>query len=351
MEAKLKSLQDEISDIDIKMLNLLNQRASTVKTFYELKNGNNANYFDPIFEQQMMEQIFTENKGPLSNEVIIETFKTIFSSWVSLNKCNRKLIVNSDSEQIFKSINEMFELPTNMPIIIAGPCSVENYEYLEEIANVLNKNKVRFLRGGAYKPRTSPYDFQGLGRKGLEILSEVSRKYNLISVTEVIDTRDVDFVTKYSDIMQVGARNMQNFELLKEVGQTKKPVILKRGINATVHEFILAAEYIALQGNRNIILCERGIRTFETKTRNTLDISSIPIIKNETRIPIIADLSHSLGRKDIVNPIAKSVFAVGGDGIMVEVHPKPELALSDSKQQLSIEEFGELLEFLGINND
>ena len=168
----------------------------------------------------------------------------------------------------------------------------------------------------------------------------------MISVTEVVDTRDVELVIKYASVLQIGARNMQNYELLKEIGRSNHPVILKRGISATIQEFIFASEYIALQGNRNIILCERGIRTFETKTRNTLDISSIPIIKKETSLPIVVDISHSLGRKDIVQPIARCVLAAGADGIMVEVHPKPELALSDNKQQLNINEFISLLDAL-----
>ena len=229
-------------------------------------------------------------------------------------------------------------------------CAVETPEQLEKVAVALKRNNVNMLRGGAYKPRTSPYDFQGLKEDGLKILSCVGKEYGLKTVTEIVDTRDIETVSNYVDVLQIGARNMQNFELLKEIGQSQKPVILKRGICATIQEFMLAAEYIVLQGNRNVILCERGIRTYETKTRYTLDISSIPIIKKETILPIIADLSHSLGRTDIVNSLAKAAIAVGADGIMVEVHPQPEVALSDSKQQLNIGEFEHMLNEIGYTS-
>ena len=258
----------------------------------------------------------------------------------------RELLVSSLSENLFQSVHEIFMLPTDFPLIIAGPCAVESTEQMKQVAETLKKHHIKAIRGGAYKPRTSPYEFQGLKKEGLKILNEISSEYDLISVTEVLDTRDVEIVMKYTDVLQIGARNMQNYELLKEVGKTNCPVILKRGMNALIHEWIFASEYIALQGNTNIILCERGIRTFETKSRNTLDISAVPIIKRETNLPVIADLSHSLGRKDIIIPIAKSVLAAGADGFMVEVHPEPEFALSDNDQQLNIEEFIKLLEAL-----
>ena len=238
----------------------------------------------------------------------------------------------------FKTINEMFNLE-NKYNIFAGPCAIESLEQMEEVARVLVFNNVKFIRGGAYKPRTSPYDFQGLGLEGLEILDYVRKKYNLLAVSEIMDPRDVEYGLVYTDIIQIGSRNMQNFSLLKEVGKTQHPVLLKRGMMSTVKEFLLAAEYIVSNGNENIILCERGIRTFEDSTRNTLDISCIAIVKHDTSLPIIADLSHSLGRKDIIQLISKSLYAMGCDGIMLEVHPNPPVALSDSAQQLNFEEF------------
>jgi phospho-2-dehydro-3-deoxyheptonate aldolase len=338
-------LRQEIDEINNELLKLLNLRTLCARKISELKDESGIDYFDSVREEEMLRDIIKNNHGPLPNELVKDIFVNIFKStlcYMGINR-ERKLLVSSCNDNGFKSIHEMFNIKTGKPIIMAGPCAVENVQYLEDIAQLLVQNNVKFLRGGTFKPRTSPYDFQGLKEKGLKILNDVGKKYDLFTVTEVVDTRDVELVIKYVDVLQIGARNMQNFELLKEIGQTNRPVFLKRGISSTIQEFIFAAEYVALQGNRKIILCERGIRTFETRTRNTLDISSIPIIKKETSLPIIADLSHSLGRKDIVCAIAKAVLAVGADGIMVEVHPYPELALSDSKQQLNPGEFIELL--------
>ena len=228
--------------------------------------------------------------------------------------------------------------------IIAGPCSVESEKMLEDTAKKLRSFGVEILRGGAFKPRTSPYDFQGMKEDGLKILKHVGEKFGMRTVSEVVDTRHVEMMAKYVDILQIGSRNMQNFELLKEVGRADHPVLLKRGMCATVNEFKMAAEYIKNEGNEKIIMCERGIRTFETATRNTLDISCIAILKKETNYPVIADLSHSLGRKDIVSSVAKAVIALGADGIMLEVHPEPCKARSDGYQQLDFDEFSKFME-------
>jgi 3-deoxy-7-phosphoheptulonate synthase/chorismate mutase len=229
------------------------------------------------------------------------------------------------------------------PVVIAGPCSIESLDQLDEIASHLKQLGVRILRGGAFKPRTSPYSFQGLREEGLKLLREIAGRYDLVTVTEVPDSSYVDLMYEYTDIFQIGSRNMQNFELLKAVGRSDKPVLLKRGFMSTLEELILAAEHIASKGNQNVILCERGIRTFETWTRNTLDISAIPILAKETCLPIIVDISHSTGRRDIAIPIAKAALAAGADGLMVEVHGKPDEALSDAKQQLSLAQFDELV--------
>jgi len=204
----------------------------------------------------------------------------------------------------------------------------------------------RILRGGAFKPRTSPYSFQGLGEEGLKILKRIGDEVDMITVTEVMDPRDVELVSRYADILQIGARNMQNFNLLKEVGKTKKPVVLKRGLSATIKEFLMSAEYILSEGNLNVILCERGIRTFEDYTRNTLDISCVAVVKNLSHLPIIIDPSHASGKWNLVAPLSKAAIAVGADGIMVEVHPRPEEALSDGPQQLLPEKFSQLMEEL-----
>jgi 3-deoxy-7-phosphoheptulonate synthase/chorismate mutase len=348
MGKNLETLRHEIDKTNQELLRLINLRTSLVKEISDLKDQTGEDYFDPVREQAMFEDLFQHNQGPLPNELMKEVFTAIFASALKYMgiKREKKLLISSAHDKGFLKIHEMFNLPKAEPIIIAGPCAVEKVEYLETIAAFLSSKGVKFLRGGAYKPRTSPYDFQGLGEEGLKILQSVGQKYGMITVTEVVDTRDVGVVAHYVDVLQVGARNMQNFELLKEVGTTNHPVLLKRGMMSTMQELMLAAEYIGLRGNRKIILCERGIRTFETKTRNTLDISSIPIIKKETTLPILVDLSHSLGRKDIIKPVAKAALAVGADGLVIEVHPHPEFALSDAKQQLNPAEFEEFLEYL-----
>lgn len=223
--------------------------------------------------------------------------------------------------------------------LIAGPCSVESKEQLETVGSALKKVGLTVLRGGGFKPRTSPYSFQGLGEDGLKIMKDVADEMGLVTISEIMSPDQIDVASKYIDILQIGARNMQNFELLKAVGQTKKPVLLKRGLSATLEEFMLAAEYLLHHGNDQVMLIERGIRTFETATRNTLDISAVPILKQETHLPVLVDVSHSTGRKDILLPCAKAALAAGADGIMVEVHPDPKNALSDGKQQLTMDEF------------
>lgn len=343
----MQEIRKEIDLINSELVKLINERTKLVEKIAKLKSDANQGYFDPLREEEMLREVIRNNAGPLPNELMKEIFANIFQvslSYMSMN-CNKSLLVNSKDSK-FKSIREIFDIRDEEDVIIAGPCAIENTDYIDSVGSLLNSKGVKFLRGGAYKPRTSPYDFQGLKTKGLEILHEVGKKYNLYTVAEIVDTRDVDKALEYIDIIQIGARNMQNFELLKEVGQTGHPVLLKRGMSSTIQELIYAAEYVALQGNRKVILCERGIRTFENKTRNTLDISSIPILKQETNLSIIVDLSHSLGRKDIICSIAKAVMAAGADGIMVEVHPNPSMALSDSKQQLDFNEFEELLRVL-----
>ncbi|MSR78195.1 MAG: 3-deoxy-7-phosphoheptulonate synthase, partial [Candidatus Omnitrophica bacterium] len=240
----------------------------------------------------------------------------------------------------FKPEATVFEMPNGVKvggkqiIIMAGPCAVEGREMLFDVARQVKKAGATFLRGGAFKPRTSPYAFQGLGEEGLKYLREAADEYGLLVVTEVMDTRTVDLVAKYADMLQVGARNMQNFDLLKEVGICKKPVLLKRGLCATVQELLLSAEYILSKGNFKVVLCERGIRTYETATRNTIDINAIPAVKNDSHLPIIIDPSHGTGKRNYVAPIARAGVAAGCDGVILEVHPNPEKAWSDGPQSL-----------------
>lgn len=228
--------------------------------------------------------------------------------------------------------------------VIAGPCSVESRESLVECARQVKAAGARILRGGAFKPRTSPYDFQGLGTDGLKLLAEAKKETGLPIISELMDPRDTELMCEYVDIIQIGARNMQNFRLLMEVGKAGKPVLLKRGLSATLKEFLMSAEYIASQGNSQIILCERGIRTFETATRNTLDLSAVPVLKEETHLPIFIDPSHSAGRWNLVAPLAKAAIAVGADGLMIEVHTDPENALCDGAQSLKPSKFARLMD-------
>ncbi|MBW2982248.1 3-deoxy-7-phosphoheptulonate synthase [Candidatus Woesearchaeota archaeon] len=228
-------------------------------------------------------------------------------------------------------------------VVMAGPCAVDNISYILETAKSVKKSGAKFLRGGAFKPRTSPYSFQGLGEAGLKILARARKETGLAVVSEVMDTKDVKLVEKYVDIIQVGARNMQNFQLLKSVGRSKKPILLKRGLSATLKEFLMSAEYILKEGNKNIILCERGIRTFVEYTRNTLDLNIIPALKKETHLPVIVDPSHGTGRTDLVTPMSRAAIAAGADGLIIEVHPNPEKAISDKDQTLNLKQFGQLM--------
>jgi 3-deoxy-7-phosphoheptulonate synthase len=227
---------------------------------------------------------------------------------------------------------------------MAGPCAVESEEQILSTARYLKEKGVKFLRGGAYKPRTSPYSFQGLEEEGFRILSKAREETGLLIVSEAVSSKSLELAAKYVDIIQIGARNMQNFSLLQVVGRMKLPVMLKRGLSATIEEWLNAAEYIMNEGNYNIILCERGIRTFETYTRNTMDLSSIPAVKELSHLPVIADPSHGTGRWKLVTPMSRAAIAAGADGIIVEVHPCPKAALSDGPQSLNFETFSELMD-------
>ena len=231
-------------------------------------------------------------------------------------------------------------------VIIAGPCSVEGREQLLEVARAAKQLGASLLRGGVFKPRTSPYDFQGLGEVGLRLLREAREETGLPVVTEVLEPEKVQLVAKYADMLQVGARNVQNFSLLRAVGKSKMPVLLKRGMMSTIDEWLQAAEYILLEGNPNVVLCERGIRTFEKATRNTLDLSAVPVLRKQTHLPILVDPSHATGNRDLVAPMARAAVAAGADGLMIETHQSPETALSDSQQQLDLREFASLMEEL-----
>jgi 3-deoxy-7-phosphoheptulonate synthase len=246
-------------------------------------------------------------------------------------------------KEIIVSVGDIKIGGDNPKVMIGGPCAVESREQILEIALFLKKIGVSVLRGGVFKPRTSPYDFQGLGIEGLKYLREAGDKVGLPIVTELMDEKHLDIVGKHADIIQVGSRNMYNYSLLKALGSIEKPILLKRGMSATIKEWIMAAEYIAAYGNTNIILCERGIRTFENYTRNTLDLAAVPIMKKETGLPIIVDPSHGTGIRQLIKPMSKAALACGADGLMIEVHPNPDKALSDGEQSLTLEEYEKIL--------
>lgn len=243
-------------------------------------------------------------------------------------------------------ISPDIKIGDNNVVIMAGPCSVESEDQIMTTAREVAAAGAKILRGGAFKPRTSPYSFQGLHEEGLKLLQMAAEETGLKIITEVMDPRDVELVGRYTDIFQIGARNMQNFYLLREVGQTQKPVMLKRGMNATYKEFLMAAEYILSEGNRDVLLCERGIRTFEDYTRNTLDLVSIPVLKKLSHLPVIIDPSHGTGDWSLVGPAARGAIAMGADGLIIEVHPQPEKALSDGQQSLTPKMFVELVDDL-----
>ena len=236
------------------------------------------------------------------------------------------------------------EIGNSCFVVMAGPCSVESREQLLTTARAVKEAGARVLRGGAYKPRTSPYDFQGLEEEGLKLLAEAREATGLKVVTEVLSDENVSLVAEYADILQVGARNMQNFSLLKKLGKCNKPVLLKRGMSSTIKEFLLSAEYILSQGNSQVILCERGIRTFEPYTRNTLDLSAVPLLNELSHLPVVIDPSHATGKRSLIKPMAKAAVAVGADGLLIEVHPNPEEAFSDGPQSLLPSEFGEVMQ-------
>lgn len=343
MTDKLQEYRDEIVGINEQILDLLSKRGKIAQKIGEEKRKQVTMVYDPQREKEMINQLLDKNEGPFNDNVIKQLFKEIFKASTDLQKSenekhlyvSRKLkpedtIVQFDNKGIIGDGNKSF---------VFGPCSVESQEQVDTVAADLQAKGEKFIRGGAFKPRTSPYDFQGLGEEGLKILKNTKDKYGLNVVSEIVNPADFEIADQYLDVFQIGARNMQNFELLKEAGRSNKPVLLKRGLAATIEEFIFAAEYIASQGNENIILCERGIRTYEKATRNTLDISAVPILKQGTHLPVLVDVTHSTGRKDIMLPTAKAGLAVGADGIMAEVHPDPSVALSDSGQQMDLNEF------------
>jgi 3-deoxy-7-phosphoheptulonate synthase/chorismate mutase len=320
----------------------LNERAAIAKEIGEVKKKQGINKFDPEREKAMLEVLVQHNQGPFSDETVRYLFKQIFKASLDLQQDDQKkvLLVSRKKKNADTVIDvKGTKIGAGKPLVVAGPCAVESEEQVFAVARALKEQGVELMRGGAFKPRTSPYDFQGLGEEGLKILRRAADEFGLKIVSEIVNPTDMEMAERYVDIIQIGARNMQNFELLKAAGSVRTPVLLKRGLSATLEEFLFAAEYIMSRGNEQVMLCERGIRTYEKWTRNTLDISAVPILKNESHLPVFVDITHSTGRRDILLPCAKAALAAGADGIMLEVHPNPAVALSDAKQQIDIPAF------------
>lgn len=341
---ELDQLRKRVDEINLELLEKINERARLVQEIGHAKETQGVHRFDPVRERTMLNLIKDNNNGPFQDSTIEHIFKEIFKAGLELQKDDhsKALLVSRKKKAEDTTIDLRGAIiGGGTPHFVFGPCSVESYEQVAAVAQSVKAKGLKLLRGGAFKPRTSPYDFQGLGVEGLQILKRVADEFDLAVISEIVDPAHIETALDYIDVIQIGARNMQNFELLKAAGAVNKPVLLKRGLAATIDEFIHAAEYIMSQGNSQIILCERGIRTYERATRNTLDITAVPILKQETHLPVMVDVTHSTGRKDLLLPAAKAALAIGADGVMAEVHPDPAVALSDSAQQMDLKQFDE----------
>lgn len=346
---EMDELRRQLDDVNSELLDLITSRAKIVQQIGKIKHKQSIKRFDPVRERKMLDELTGKNNGPFENSTIEHIFKEIFKASLELQEDDhRKALLVSRKKKPEDTVIDIKgeKVGDGNTHYVVGPCSVESYDQVAEVAKSVKSKGLKLLRGGAFKPRTSPYDFQGLGLEGLQILKKVADEYDLAVVSEIVNPAHMEEAMDYIDVIQIGARNMQNFELLKAAGDVNKPILLKRGLSATISEFINAAEYIISRGNGNIILCERGIRTYEKATRNTLDISAVPILKQETHLPVMVDVTHSTGRRDLLLPTAKAALAIGADGIMAEVHPDPAVALSDAAQQMDIPMFDNFMKEL-----
>jgi 3-deoxy-7-phosphoheptulonate synthase / chorismate mutase len=347
----LQELRSQVDVINLQILELLNRRASIAADIGKVQAQLGSSFYDPQREAFMLEQLERNNKGPFSNETIKALFREIFRASMALEEkeARAKILVqrkSPDQNTVITLPDALTQIGGGGFSVIAGSCAVESYDQMDTVAAALSERGIKLMRGMAYKPRTSPYDFQGMGEEGLKIARQVANKYGMFVVSEIMDKSQIEMFSDYVDVFWVGARNMQNSFLLNALGKVRQPIILKNGLASTMEEFLYGAEYIVSSGNPNVILISRGIRTYEKWTRNTLDIGGIAVLKLESHLPLIVDISHSAGRRDIAIPMAKAAKASGADGLMVEVHPNPPVAMSDSKQQLSIPQFNALMDAL-----
>ena len=352
-EDRIKELRQEIDSVNHDLLKLLSKRARIAKDIGGIQASLGVSQYDPARELEMLDRLTAANEGPFDNGTIKSLFKTIFQASMEVGKKAEKpkflTARATKDEDTVVAIGDVLVGGKHSPVLVAGPCAIESKEQVEVTAAYVAKHGVKLFRGGAYKPRTNPYSFQGYGEKALQWAREACDKHGLYFIAEIMDGSDIELFKEYVDVLQIGARNSQNFTLLKTVGKVKKPVLLKRGLSSTIEEWIMSAEYLLSEGNSNVILCERGIRTYEQYTRNTLDISAVALAKLETHLPVMVDATHSGGRRDLLVPLTKAGLASGADGIMVEVHPHPAVALSDQKQQMDFDQFDQYLEDTGYH--
>ncbi len=354
MNETIQSIRKQIDELNHRLLELLSERARHAEQIGELQTQQGLRHYDPVREQAMLEALVEANQGPFSDATVKSLFKQIFQASMQLeDEHDKPRYLASRASHGEDTVISVGDIPigrNHSPVLIAGPCAIESSEQVMMTAGHVASQGVQLFRGGAFKPRTDPYSFQGLGEEGLRLGREACDRYGLTFVTEIMDARDLPLFLEYADVLQIGARNMQNFTLLKAVGQTDQPVLFKRGLSATIEEWLRASEYLLDAGNPNVILCERGIRTFETYTRNTLDVSAVALAKLESHLPVLVDVTHSGGRRDLLVPLTKAALAVGADGIMIEVHPNPAVALSDQKQQVDFDTFDAYLEETGYHS-
>lgn len=351
-QAKIQELRQEIDQLNFDILNLLSRRAAVAHEIGHLQTTMGSSQYDPKRELEMLDALTAANQGPFDNATIKSLFKNIFQASMQASIKAEKpnfLTSRGDRADTVVMIGDVAVGKGQSPVLVAGPCAIESWEQVEVTADFVASRGVKLFRGGAFKPRSNPYSFQGLGEQAMKWAREACDKHGMKFIAEIMDARDLEVCLDYVDVLQIGARNGQNFTLLKAVGQTDRPVLLKRALAGTIEEWIMAAEYVMSEGNPHVILCERGIRTYETYTRNTLDVSAVALAKLETHLPVMIDATHSGGRRDLLVPLTKAGLAAGADGVMVEVHPNPAVALSDQKQQMDFDQFDDYLEKVGYD--
>ena len=350
--SQIQDLRQQIDKLNLEILSLLSQRGRIAQEIGHLQTSAGSSQYDPKRELEMLDALTAANEGPFDDSTVKSLFKSVFQASMQASiKAEKPKFLTSrgDREDTVVMIGDIPVGKGHSPVLVAGPCAIESKEQVDVTAEYVASQGVKIFRGGAFKPRSNPYSFQGLGEQAMKWAREACDKHGMKFQAEIMDARDLEACLDYVDVLQIGARNGQNFTLLKAVGGTDRPVFLKRALAGTIEEWIMAAEYVMSEGNPNVILCERGIRTYEQYTRNTLDVSAIALAKLETHLPVMVDATHSGGRRDLLVPLTKAGLAAGADGVMVEVHPHPAVALSDQKQQMDFDQFDEYLAAVGYD--